>query len=167
MHSTFNDPSKLLELPRRRKNIEVRRCRAKRSQYKRQRCRFSINPPTPLGVIRRVGLLVSSSLPSPRLFQESASSATTLPCRLPPNCQPGPPNCQQTWPNCQHKSPNCQRPRFVKRHPKYVSFTQRNHILVAEKPRVRNFAGGKNPCGLGRPRPGLAKLTVSLERHSC
>ena len=51
--------------------------------------------------------------------------------------------------------------------PKYVSFTKRNYILVAEKPRVRNFAGGKSPCGLGRPRPRLAKLRVSLERHSC
>ena len=42
-----------------------------------------------------------------------------------------------------------------------------NHVLVAEKPRVRNFAGGKSPCGLGKPSPRLAKLRVSLERHSC
>ena len=42
-----------------------------------------------------------------------------------------------------------------------------NRYFGHGKTRVRNFGGGKSPCGLGRPRPGLAKLRVSLERHSC
>ena len=33
---------------------------------------------------------------------------------------------------------------------------------------MRNFAGGKGPGGLGRPRPGLAKLRVAfLLRENC
>ena len=51
--------------------------------------------------------------------------------------------------------------------PKYVSFTRRKLYFGGRKTRVRNFAGGKSPCGLGRPGPRLAKLRVSLERHSC
>ena len=35
-------------------------------------------------------------------------------------------------------------------------------VLAAEKPGLRNFAGGKSPGGLGRPRPGIAKLRVAL-----
>ena len=38
-------------------------------------------------------------------------------------------------------------------------------ILAAEKPRIRTLGGEKAPAGMGTPRPGFAKLRVSLERH--
>ena len=49
-----------------------------------------------------------------------------------------------------------------------MSFTYRKRDFGGGKTSVRNFAGGKIPCGLGRPRHGLAKLRVAfLLRENC
>ena len=39
--------------------------------------------------------------------------------------------------------------------PNYMLKTQKIAILAAEKPRVRNFAGGKSPCGHGDTSPRI------------
>ena len=94
----------------------------------------------------------------------------SVPDTTPWHCQES--ASQPVWGNCTpgtHMKARLDPISYIivfRKHTGSLSYHKDRHFGRG-KPSVHNFAGGKKPCGLWRPHPGLAKLRASSERHFC